>query len=178
MIYDIKSVVSKNDIIMLENLINQRNIDVYIVGDGEYTTIVAFKGIYETIYFINYPTVQADNDEYPKMQFITGIKNKPQFKKISNNRALKSVRICRDHVRWKVEENEWNVTIDVGIKLYFDDYQLLILAIDSLGGLIKYYMGEHIQVGLSNEDLNEYWGFKTEELLSGNREELNLHDVK
>ncbi|WP_196607471.1 hypothetical protein [Pectinatus frisingensis] len=81
--------------------------------------------------------------------------------------------IIRDEASWQNNNSKWLIHSDIGIKIILEDRELVLLAHDSLAGLIK-------MIDLSetypdqSELFEEYWSMKADMLESLKREEISL----
>lgn len=72
--------------------------------------------------------------EYPAVALTTSPENEYRWGELCTGN-LKRVSLIRDEVKWDSEEKiEWNVTQDVGVKFYFNNFEVLVLLGDSGAG--------------------------------------------
>jgi hypothetical protein len=169
MIRSIDNVLLDTEIQLLKNILPSDKTKIGYL-EGEYTPIVFIEGSQNSVYLINMPSFQSDGDEYPKMTVLSEYENSFHWNK-SKIVEINKLFIIRDTVSWKREEQMWNVTVDVGIKLCLDKSDLIILAIDSLAGLIKVFEEKSQYL---KHTLLQYWSFKTDEFLSAERNEIEI----
>lgn len=69
------------------------------------------------------------------------------------------------------DDISWKVEVDIGIKIVFQQEQFLLLAQDSLAGLLKVFRLSTVPV---EEVLESYWSMKTDKIDSLIRKEMRV----
>ncbi|GMA99535.1 hypothetical protein [Pelosinus sp. IPA-1] len=174
--FNIEGLVNTDDWMFLQRLMEVESINVDVAENGEYIPAISLGGGEDHAYLINCPITKIDGDEYPQIKLISDIKHKYKWEKVVNGKA-KKITIVRDEVTWEIGGDTWIVNQDSGIKIYFDNIQVLIMAIDSIGGLIKYLVADSVPIEVSKEKLQNYWSFKTDALVMSRRKEIDIFDI-
>lgn len=174
--FNIESLVNTDDWMLLRRLMEVESINVDAAENGEYIPAISLRGGGGHSYLINYPMTKIDGDEYPQITLISNIKHSYKWENVFSGR-VKKIAVVRDEVTWKSGGDTWIVNQDSGIKIYFDKIQILIMAIDSIGGLIKYLVADSFPTEVSKEELQNYWSFKTDALVMAIRKEIDIYDI-
>jgi len=120
----------------------------------------------------NIPTYESDGDEYPKLIIEQATIAVFNYKEAYIGKNVKDIIILRDKVTWQKNSDKWIVDSDIGIKLIFENEVIVLLAHDSLAGLLKVFnLNKEQPIG---EYLEEYWSMKTDQLISLIREEIYI----
>ncbi|WP_438498619.1 hypothetical protein [Paenibacillus sp. IHBB 3054] len=168
--YVFKNLLSMEQIDMLKSLKDASLINVLVENAGDFVLNILINTPKRQLLIKNIPANESDGDEYPK--FIIGENpiSDLNYDVIYRKEIVKDISILREEASWENSEKEWIVTIDIGIKIIFNDGVLLIVAHDSFAGLIKLYTlkNEQIVTGF----LEGYWSMKTDHLASLKREEI------
>jgi hypothetical protein len=113
-------------------------------------------------------------DEYT--QFVVSQNCDLNFAKIitySIKKKVNGIQLITDYVTWKHGENVWEVEADIGILLMLDENEeILVEAVDSIAGFIRYYQGRDCLKQLRGID--EQWQIKTDKLSEAKRQIRNL----
>lgn len=76
-------------------------------------------------------------------------------------------------MKWVSEEHiEWRVSQDVGVKFYFNNYEVLVMSVDSGAGFVNCTINTTVEVPNSPDDMLDYWEMKTDVLDSWERTEI------
>ncbi|WP_432718496.1 hypothetical protein [Pectinatus frisingensis] len=146
---------------------------IFLDDAGEFALSVFFDSSDNKLVVKNIPTTQSDGDEYPKLTVERAVIETQSYREVVVNKVIKNVLIIRDEASWQNNNSKWLIHSDIGIKIILEDRELVLLAHDSLAGLIK-------MIDLSetypdqSELFEEYWSMKADMLESLKREEISL----
>ncbi|MEV2908004.1 hypothetical protein ABNF65_04940 [Paenibacillus larvae] len=87
---------------------------------------------------------------------------------------LLSGSIIRDKVSWMANEIKWTLETDVGVKLKFNDVQLLVMARDSSFGVLEIWVGKSQEWINNTERYKEIHSFDPSELREIERIEVTF----
>ncbi|NHN35236.1 hypothetical protein [Paenibacillus agricola] len=171
----IKNQISVEQIDMLKSLRGTLLINMLVDDAGEFVLSVLIDSPVSKLIIRNIPTNESDGDEYPKLkieQVSTAVSN---YKEAYTGKSIKDIIILRDIATWQNNSDKWMVDCDIGLKIIFEDDELLLIAYDSLAGLLKLLNPKEEQP--VSELLKEYWSMKTDRLASLKREEIYLKEI-
>lgn len=175
--YEIKRILLKDDLSKLKELLNSTNMDVYIDSIGEFVLAVKVKNYSKELFILNKPSTLPDEDDYPKIEiselpYSTEIK----WRRVVSNQKLEAIKLLRDSISWKNRDNSWKVQADVAIKLIFRNQEILVIVVDSIGGLMKCVQSKGKLIS-NVMPLGEYWSMKTDKLIDAERIEIDLYGI-
>ncbi|APH06220.1 hypothetical protein [Bacillus weihaiensis] len=141
-------------------------------GDFSLSTTLEAANFHLTIK--NIPSFQSDNEEYPQIILDTEVLNiEKDFKEIKINQKIKDIVVIENNVNWEYSNNHWSVVSDIGIKLILENEEFLFLMQDSIAGFIK-NINSKDNIIITNNDIEEYWSFKTDKVKKLKIEEISL----
>jgi hypothetical protein len=154
--------------------LNGKPVNIYSeIFDGK-TTIVKIQSEDTVFYMTNEPTVQKDGDEYP----VVTIKTKMMILFDSNfdliNGELINLYLIRDKMTWERDGSEWEVNIDIGIKIITIQREVCFIALDSCGGLMNFMEGNEIYIPSDLIELKEHWDYKADDFISLSRDLIQI----
>ncbi|WP_068503832.1 hypothetical protein [Paenibacillus kribbensis] len=170
--HTIKNLLNQEQKNMLKSLKGE-TFDLLINESGEFAISVLIEAPNRDIIIKNIPTEASDGDEYPKLVIEQAMTPKNSFVRSDGEKKMKGITILRDKVTWKTNDNNWFVEVDIGIKIICENAELLIIAHDSLAGLLKLHT---IKDDKSIDELLEnYWSMKTDHANSLIREVITIN---
>lgn len=146
---------------------------IFLDDAGEFALSVLFDSSDNKLVVKNIPTTQSDGDEYPKFTVERTAIETQSYREVVVDKVIKKVLIIRDKVSWQNNSSKWLICSDIGIKIILEDRELVLLAHDSLAGLIKMIDLKGAYPDKS-EMFEEYWSMKTDMLESLKRDEISL----
>ncbi|TVX92184.1 hypothetical protein [Paenibacillus agilis] len=169
--------VIKNDIIqeqidILRGIKGASSLKLYIDEVGEFALNFAIESSDRTINIKNTPTNASDGDEYPKLIIEHATTLSPDYKLMYEGNNLEDIFILSDVATWRNNNINWIVEANIGIKIVFQQVNFLILAQDSLAGLLKVF--ELNKTTPMEELLDDYWSMKTDKIDSLIRQEIKI----
>mgnify|MGYP001151509383 CR=1 FL=1 len=87
-------------------------------------------------------------------------------------KSFLSGRVIRDNINWTDGKNKFGMEIDIGIKLIFENVELLVMARDSSVGLLEVWIGESQEWTNNTEMYQDIYSFSSSEILCIYREEI------
>ncbi|WP_179031946.1 hypothetical protein [Paenibacillus kribbensis] len=170
--HTIKNLLNQEQKNMLKSLKGE-TFDLLINEAGEFALSVLIEAPNRDIIIKNIPSEASDGDEYPKLVIEQAVTPKNSFVKSYGGKKIKDITILRDEVTWKTNDNNWFLEVDIGIKIIDENVELLIIAHDSLAGLLKSHkIKDDKSVG---ELLEDYWSMKTDHVNSLTRKEITIN---
>ncbi|MDG0873401.1 hypothetical protein [Paenibacillus dendritiformis] len=167
----VKNLISQEQKNMLKSL-KGASFNLLIDEVGEFALSIFIKGHNKDVIIKNIPTEASDGDEYPMLDIELATMPKPDYCKSYIGKNIVAITVLRDRVTWENNSTDWFVEVDIGIKIICEDEELLLVAHDSLAGLLKLHIIKN--VGSVDEFLEDYWSMKTDHLNTLNREEINI----
>lgn len=171
--YTMDNILSPKQISLLKNLEGATLNRIFIDDAGEFALSMFLDSSDTKLAIKNIPTIQLDGDEYPKLMIEQSAIGTKIYKEVIVNKVIKKVLIIRDEVRWQNNNKKWLINCDIGVKIILEDRELVLIALDSLAGLIKIIDLRDAYPNKS-ELFKEYWSMKTDVLESLKREEISL----
>lgn len=171
--YNIDCLISNKDQACLKRFLQVKPVSITMAEDGDYTPAICLSNNGDRAYIVNSPTLQIDNDEYPKITLIPDIKYNYKWRCLAEG-TIKKITVIRDEVTWEWNGNKWLVNQDSGLKIYINSIQIAVTAIDSVGGLIKCSLGDNVPIQVSKEELGKHWSLKTDFLGTAIRKEIDI----
>ncbi|MGG4143831.1 hypothetical protein ABEW34_11905 [Paenibacillus algorifonticola] len=166
----IKNVISSQDIGLLKSLIGNGTYNIVVDEVGVVALSIFIESYQSKIVIKNNPSKGSDKDDYPRFELAQVQDVLPNCKEICKGKKIINISIIKDKVMWRYQGHKWIVEIDVGIKIIFEEDELLLVAHDTLAGLIGMFNLD--KSSKINECLEEYWSMKTEDMMSLDREEI------
>ncbi|MGQ3478934.1 hypothetical protein [Paenibacillus sp. TY11] len=170
--YVIKNTICPEKISMLKALKNYTPINFFVDDAGEFVLSVFIESPVGRLLIKNNAREKSDGDEYPNLEIEKVNVLEGDVRKMFSGETIKDILIIREKAIWKRNCDRWIVESDVGIRMIFKDKELLLVAHDSLAGLLKLFQMELENSRILNESLKEYWSMKTDNLTSLKREEI------
>lgn len=140
---------------------------------GEFVLSVLLDTPNNKVVIKNIPKTQLDGDEYPKLALEQATIETKNYREKFISKVIKRILIIRDEASWQNNNDKWLIHSDIGIRIILEDRELVLIAHDSLAGLIRM-----IDLKGSYHDKNklfeEYWSMKTDVLESLKREEISV----
>lgn len=171
--YTITNNLSQEQANLLKSLEGSTLSRIFLDDAGEFALSVLFDSSDNKLIIKNIPTIQPDGDEYPKLTIEQTTIETEGYQEIVVDKMIKKVLIIRDEASWQNSNSKWLIHSDIGIRVVLEDGELVLLAHDSLAGLIKVI---DLRENYSNKSelFEEYWAMKTDMLESLKREEISL----
>ncbi len=172
--YKINNTIPKENILMLQELLEEKLVTIKIADDSDsYTPAVNLISNNHSLFLTNHPSIQYDNDEYSRIIVQKSLKQIYEWKSLIEGVLLQEINLIRHSVSWKYKDDLWVVVSDVGLKLTFQDINLVFMFIDSICGLIRYkYPSNGISDRISEAE--EFWHLKTDKLESMKVNEIRI----
>jgi hypothetical protein len=171
--YSITNQLNPEHLSMLKELIGVKIKKIYLEEVGEFELSVIINSDIGERVFKNIPTVELDGDDYPKFSISVANEGMQNYKELIINEKIQSISIFRDEATWQINNNNWVINADIGIKIKLEDRELVLLAYDSMAGFIK-FIDSSYNVGDKSKVFEEYWSMKTDKIDSLKRMELSL----
>lgn len=151
----------------IDRLKGFKNLDISVFSEVlDDVTVVVKLQFEDTMFFVtNEPVKQIDGDEYPVLRINTSW----DFSTTDNftlNAKLLNMNLIRDTLSWERNGVNWEVQIDIGIKIVTNKKEIVFIAKDSVAGLMTFMASDSIKVADSENDLKEQWIYKADEFLS------------
>jgi hypothetical protein len=89
-------------------------------------------------------------------------------------KVLRTVKMIRDQVSWVHDSVLRTIEIDIGIKLIFDDVELVIMARDSSLGIIEFWIGTSQAWTNDSSTYRDIYSFHSDELVGIERNEISI----
>ncbi|MCX7570097.1 hypothetical protein OS242_08975 [Tumebacillus sp. DT12] len=171
MSFEMNNTMVSQDITELQKLIG-KCITSYVATEFNGMYLAVKFQVDTNLYLLNVPTGKQDHDEYPIFSLTTSPENEYKWDELCVG-ELERVSIIRDEVKWVSEEHiEWRVSQDVGVKFYFNNYEVLVVSVDSGAGFVNCTINTTVEVPNSPDDMLDYWEMKTDVLDSWERTEI------
>lgn len=158
---------------MLKRLIGNSPINIFIDDVGELALGIFIESFQTKVKIINNVMMGSDKDDYPKFEVELAQESLASYKELCTGKKVENIAIIKDTVTWQYNGDKWSAIMDVGIKIIFDDHELLLVALDTLAGLIQMVILKNPSE--VNKCLEEYWSMKTENIKSLKREEILIN---
>lgn len=142
--YNIDCLISNNDQTYLQNLIKSKAVCI-TMAEAEYTPAICLTVNNNAIYIVNNPILQIDKDEYPKIILVREVNYNYNWRCLAEG-IIKKIVLIRDEVTWEWNGNLWRVIQDIGLKIYINNIQIVIFAVDSIGGLLECLFGDEVPI--------------------------------
>lgn len=171
--YEITNVIDDLSINLLRSIKRTKPLNIYVEEVGELALQLIIESPDKKLCVKNTPVMASDGDDYPKLTIEQApIAPDDEMKRLYSCIILDEIVIYRVEASWKRNGSIWNVKSDIGLKLVLQQEELLIIAQDSLAGLLRV-------IKLSNEQsinriLEDYWIMKTDYVDSLIRSELKV----
>lgn len=172
--YKIASCISQEQAKLLKGLEGSVLNRIFLDEVGDFALSVVIDSSNEKLIIKNCPTNELDGDEYPKLVIEKCEVQINGYREIIVGKAIKNILIVRDEATWSVNDSNWLVNSDIGVRVIIEDKEWLFIAHDSLAGLIKIieFSGS---MGDKNALFEDYWSMKTDILESLKREEISIY---
>lgn len=168
----IKNEIAQEQIDMLRSIKGASSLNVYIDEVGEFALNFAIESPDRTIIIKNIPINASDGDEYPKLIIEHATTPSPDYKLTYVGKVLKDIFILKDVATWQNNGVNWVIEADIGIKIIFQQEEILLLALDSLAGFLKVLrLNKTTPV---EEIVEDYWSMKTDKVNSLVRKEIKI----
>lgn len=164
----INCILSSKDIDFLKPL-KGSDISIFSETIDSKTAIIKLQRNDIICFITNEPTEQEDGDEYPVLRINTSSSFAFNANFVLENAKLLSLCSVRDKICWTRDGVRWEVEIDIGMKIATDKKEVLLLATDSVGGLMTFTSGVDIKTPDSESELKEQWIYKSDEFISLHR---------
>ncbi|WLD94441.1 hypothetical protein [Alkalihalobacillus sp. AL-G] len=175
--YKIESLISPESIMCLQKLRNSICTlwiddlgDTKLINGNQYTMGLILRVTNKsTDYMIkDKPEIKEDGEETTNLKVFQS--NTKDIKdniwvNLLESKSIKSLYIITDHLIWSNMENSWDLKVDIGLKLIFDEnYSLILMAKHSSVGLFEIWISNNLNkldktiIQASNNEVLEFWG--------------------
>ncbi|WP_039832907.1 hypothetical protein [Paenibacillus sonchi] len=169
--YVIKNNIELEQIKLLKSIEGASSLRLYIEEVGEFALNLFIESHDRTICIKNIPNIASDGDDYPKLIIEYVMTPSSDCELLYEGNDFESILILKDAITWEGDDISWKVEVDIGIKIVFQQEQFLLLAQDSLAGLLKVFRLSTVPV---EEVLESYWSMKTDKIDSLIRKEMRV----
>ncbi len=173
MIYQIDKRMDNQSKEILENLVGQFLLNIWVRGMPRDSKIIEGMELFEIVFETEKERAkifgkvenEIDGDEYVKFEIERDAEiDYAEYIPIKIENILAEAFILSDEVSWRKCENQWRVVSDVALLLIINGKKILLVAEDSLAGFVEMWRNE-ADIKKKIEDEESVWtAFKTDRI--------------